>query len=165
MARGRKFVDEVPGEALASIEIGAGSLVRGIEAVIRLAGVGDKVLAVARVIDRMRPGIVHVGGQAVRAKAQGRLERIVVGDRGRLKLIDVNEIGVRQGTAPNALIQVAESEQLAAGRTDVCGLERDTASQLLLNIQIVVLNVWSADMLVHREDVGCSEVAEDRRRA
>ena len=35
---------------------------------------------------------------------------------------------------------------------------------MLLDIQVVVLNVWSADVLVHREEVRRSEVTEDRRR-
>jgi hypothetical protein len=115
MLRARKFVNEVPGEALPRIEIRAGSFIASVKAVIRLAGVGDKVLSITRRVERMRPCIVHVRGQTMGPEADGCLEPVIVGVRSRFELVDVDEIGVGDGTAPNTLIHVAIAEQFAPG--------------------------------------------------
>src|SRR3954454_20781216 len=107
MARTRKFVNEIPGEAVTRIEIRAGSFVTGIKAVVGLAGVGDKIKTVAGCVDGMGPGIVHVRGQTVGPEAEGCLEPVIVGVRSRFELVDVDEIRVWERTTPNALIQVS----------------------------------------------------------
>src|SRR4051794_19526477 len=115
MTRTRKIVNEAPREALTSIEIGAGSFITSIKAVVRLAGVRDKILSVTRGVDRVRPGIIHVRGQSMGPETDACLETVIVGVRSRFELVDVDEIGVGDRAAPNTLIHVAIAEQLAAG--------------------------------------------------
>src|SRR5947209_6318176 len=115
MARMRKFVNEVPGEALTRIEVGVGSFATNIPTVVRLAAVWDKVLTVTGCVDGMRPGVVHARGHTMGSEAEDRLQPVVIRVRGGFELVDIDEIGVGDGTAPYALIDVAIAEQLPAG--------------------------------------------------
>src|ERR1700751_2874399 len=88
---GRKFVNEIPGKAIADIEIGIAAIKadrRG--AVVRLRSIGDKIFAVAGVVDGVRPRIVPAGGQAMpTVDTQAGLQRVVVGVRGAFLVVDI----------------------------------------------------------------------------
>src|SRR6266436_4769944 len=87
----RYFVNEVPGEPLANIEIGIPPIeLDGNRAVVGLRSVRDIIFAVAGVIERMRPCVAHGGGQAMPViNVQAGLQRIVNGVGRGLHIVDV----------------------------------------------------------------------------
>ena len=65
-------------EALARVEVGVGALQVCAEAVVGLRGVGDVVLSVRGVVNRVRPGVVRARRPAAAlAQSQARLQRVV----------------------------------------------------------------------------------------
>src|SRR5579864_9357046 len=54
-----KLIGIKPGEVLAHIEVGTGPLQVRTKAVVRLAGVGDKIQSIAGIIQRVRPDVIQ----------------------------------------------------------------------------------------------------------
>src|SRR6266849_10962741 len=157
-----KLVDEIPGDAVAHIKIGITTVGPDRRlAVVRLRSIRNVILAVAGIINRMRPGVVERGGQAVPVvNSPAGLQRIV--DRvGRAFLEVVVDpakvewarraaaaivIVIRLNHRECWLVQVAEPQQLVSLRTDVVDLQRAPAPNLLLQVQVVVFHLRSAQM-------------------
>ena len=135
----------------------------GLEAVVGLRGVRHVVLAVARGVDRVRPVVVERRGEPLPAgDAQARLQRVVARARGRLELVDVEEVGIRALARRRIrLVDGAEAEELAARRADVADLQRGVRPELALHVDVVVLDVRRAQPRVDRPDVGGAPVRED----
>src|SRR5580765_7127814 len=60
-----KVVDEVPGQPVANIKIGIAAIGFGTSTVGRLGGVLDESVAVAGIVNRMRPVVVQCRRQAM----------------------------------------------------------------------------------------------------
>src|SRR5947207_633100 len=79
-------------EAVPAIKVRVAALQVGAETVIRLGCVGDVVLAVRRVINRVRPGVIDGRSKtAAIAKRETGLQCVVIGIGGRLQMVDVKE--------------------------------------------------------------------------
>ncbi len=75
---GRNLIVVVPAQPIAYIEIGVRALEIRTKAVVRLRSLWHEIQPIARVIDGMRPGVVHGRGQPVPAlHRQHGLQRVV----------------------------------------------------------------------------------------
>src|SRR5882724_4741591 len=60
------FVDEVPGDAVAHIKVRIPAIKAvGCLAIVRLRRVGNVVFPIARIVNRMRPGVIEGRGESV----------------------------------------------------------------------------------------------------
>src|SRR6185437_2817332 len=91
-----EFIYEVPGEAPPDIEAGVTAFASRIEAVGGLCLVRDKVLAVAGIINRVRPDEIRLCLQPVpRSHPQAGLQRVIGGACLRFLLVYIKEVGKR----------------------------------------------------------------------
>src|SRR6266404_6973199 len=107
----------------------------------------------------MRPRVIDCRGQSMPVtNLQRRLQGVVIAVGGRLKLIHVYQSGELDCSRCGVhLIDISITEKLATCRADVADFEGNILRQLLLPIQVVHLNVGSANSLVHSEYIGRRE--------
>src|SRR6185503_11409419 len=87
-----EIVGEGRHEAMAVIEVGARTLLVDAMAVVGLRRIGDIVLPIRSVVDRVRPCVVDRRAEAVLlAQAEARLQGVVVRIRSRLELVHIEE--------------------------------------------------------------------------
>src|SRR5581483_10874942 len=175
----RELVIEEPGEVVPYVEAGVAALAARSEAVVRHSLVGRVILPVAGIVDRMPVRVVQTGRKSVhRARGEPRLHRVVTRRGTGLELVHVSEL-TATGTAPRrrrkwtkierpypglriGLVDIAEAEKLAPGGPDVADHHGHSRSQLLLDIQVVILHIRGAQVRSYREYVTRRETAEDR---
>src|SRR5262249_34158038 len=134
-----------------------------------------EILAIAGIVDGVRPGVVHGGGQAVptvdlQAALQGVVSRVAGGflhvnvEQAVVEIAGRKNAGVRQ--APEVglvdrslrrLIDVAETEELVTIGADIADLQHGMLAELLLEVEVEVLHVGRAQVLVHAESIGEAE--------
>ncbi len=88
----RQLITGSPDEPMPDVEIRIRALLIGPEAVVRLRCVGDVILAVRCVVDRVRPRVVDRRRKPMMiSHLQARLQRVIIRVRAGFDLIDVEE--------------------------------------------------------------------------
>src|ERR1700716_1792 len=141
---------------MARVKVGASLLRAGIEAVVRLRGIGNKVFTVAGVVDGVRPRPSELGVETAQiTQLPGDLQTVITRAGGGLKLVDDID-GRRKRRITRRwimLIQIAEAEQLGARRAHVANLQGHGFAHRLLDVYVVILNVRRADFLIDRPHI------------
>ena len=113
---GRKLIGKVPSQVLALVEVRTGAFSVGTKTIVWLAGIGNEFQAVTGIVNRVRPHVIHHGGQTMPiAEPQRRLQRVITAAGGRLELVDDHEGRKCNRSCRSHLVEISVAEELATG--------------------------------------------------